>query len=75
MQQEFFDFVAKLFRCDVTELTLETSYQGIPAWDSLMQIRLAIEIEEYYDLSIPLEEIAELKTLGELYEWICAAKS
>ena len=68
--QEFLSFVAALFKVSADTLSLETAYQSIPEWDSMMQIRLVMELEEQYDIEIPLEMVPEINTLALFYQFI-----
>ena len=70
--QDFLSFVAEVFRVEVESLSLATVY-GTPPWDSVMQLRLVMEIEECYGIDIPLEQVAELKTLESFYRLISSA--
>ena len=67
MQDNFLQFVAGLFGVDSASLSMETSYQSIPEWDSLTHMRLIMELEVEYGIEIPIELMAELLTLGALY--------
>lgn len=45
-----------------------SSWAGLPKiaqWDSLMQLRLIGEIEDEYDVEIPLDEVPEINTLAD----------
>lgn len=68
--QEFLEFIAKIFEVDSSKISLATAYQSIEQWDSLMQLRLVAEIEEEYNVEIPIDEVPEIKTLGDFYKYI-----
>ena len=42
-----------------------TSYGSIPEWDSVQHLRLVMETEARYGVSIPLETVASLKTIAD----------
>lgn len=63
-------FVADIFEVPVVELSPETAYGKIPQWDSLMQIRLIMEIEATYGVTIPIDEVSTLHTLADFYQYI-----
>ena len=67
---EFLRFVATIIGLDPSELKPETAYQSIPQWDSMMQLRLIMEIEEHYDLEIPLEKYPKLHNLQDFFDLI-----
>ena len=69
-EDEFLDFVASVFRTDRASLSLATAYGSVPAWDSVMHLRLVMEIEGRYQTDIPMESVPELKTLGAFYKLI-----
>ena len=43
-KESFLDFVAGILDVSVDGISLETVYESIPEWDSVMQLRLALEI-------------------------------
>ena len=63
----FLSFVANLFEVSPESLSLETAYESIPQWDSVMHLRLMMEVGAAYGVDIPLDEIPNLKTLGAIY--------
>ena len=68
--EQFLQFVANIFDVPVSELSLETQYNSIPQWDSIMQLRLVMEIESEYGISIPIDIVPELDTLQKFYDQI-----
>ena len=69
-EQEFLSFVAGVLDVSAESISLDTAYESIPEWDSVMQLRLTLEIGTEYDVEIPVDEIAEIKTLGAFYKYI-----
>ena len=69
-ETEFLAFAANLFDVSVETISLETAYESIPAWDSVMQLRLTLEISAAWQVDIPLDEIAGLRTLGQFYAYV-----
>lgn len=61
--------VAELFR-DVFEydgpLSLQTSPDDVPRWDSLQHIALVHALEKTYGLSLSMDEMMELVDVGAL---------
>ncbi len=72
--EQFLQFVANIFDVPVSELSPETQYNSIPQWDSVMQLRLVMEIESEYGISIPIDIVAELDTLQKFYDQIKGSK-
>ena len=66
----FLLFVAELFEVPVDTLSPDTGYQSIPQWDSLMQLRLVAEIEEQYNVEIPIDAIPDIKNLRDFYRYV-----
>ena len=69
-EQEFRTFVADVLDVPVESISLDTAYESLPEWDSVMQLRLTLEIGTEYDVEIPVDEIAEIKTLGAFYKYL-----
>ena len=66
--QEFLEFVAGVMQVVPSELSGETRFKEFKKWDSLMHMRLVMEIEEEYDVEIPIEEVPTIKTLNDFYK-------
>ncbi len=70
--QEFLEFVAGILNVDVSSISLDTEDQALPQWDSIMQLRLVMEIEERYGIEFPFDAISNLHKLGDLYQYVQA---
>lgn len=64
-REAFIAFAAKIFKVDRAQLTRETTYGSIPAWDSVNHLRLVMEAEQRFGVHYPLERIPELKSLDD----------
>lgn len=64
---EFLAFVADILEVDVSAVSPDTRYGEIPEWDSLMHLRLIGEIEEQYDVELPLDDASDIQTLADFY--------
>lgn len=51
-------------------LTMGTTADDIPEWDSMSQVTLAVEIEHHFRVKIRSAEMEELCNVGELVELI-----
>lgn len=69
-EKEFLAFVASILEVPAESLSLETAYESIPEWDSVMQLRLVMELTSEYGADIPVDEIAEIKSLGQFYAYL-----
>lgn len=68
--EEFLQFAASLFGVSREEISLETQYGSLPQWDSMMQIRMIAEIEDVYGVIIPMEDVADIRTLADFYKYL-----
>lgn len=66
----FLEFAADVMEVDVSEISMETKYKEFGRWDSLMMMNLVMELEEEYDISIPLDVVGKVTTLKDLYKLI-----
>ena len=66
-ESDFIDFAARVLGVPAAGLSLDSAYASIPEWDSVMHLRLVMEFEAKYGVPIPLEAVAELKTLGDFH--------
>ncbi len=65
--QDLIVFIANIMEVDPSELTEDTAYGKFNKWDSLMHMRLVMEIEDKYGVNIPVDEI---KTIKDFYKFI-----
>ncbi len=70
--EKFLEFVAGVMQVEPSELSGETRFKEFKKWDSLMHMRLVMEIEEEYDVEIPIEEVPTIKTLNDFYKYTLA---
>ncbi|MEG1875953.1 MAG: acyl carrier protein [Lachnospiraceae bacterium] len=68
--EAFLKFIAEIMEISEEKITLLTTQDDLEEWNSLMQLRLVAEIEEKYKVSIPLEDISNIKTVGKFYNYI-----
>ena len=66
--QDFINFVARVMEIDSSEINEDTAYGQHEKWDSLMHMRLVMEIEEEYGVNISSEEFLQCQTIGDLYK-------
>ena len=70
LEKDFLAFVAGVLDVSVESIDMETAYESIPEWDSVMQLRLTLEIGSEYSVDIPVDEIANIKTLGQFFAYV-----
>lgn len=51
---------ANIFQMDLAQVSLETSPDTIPAWDSLQHLNLVLALEQEFDVQFTPEEIEQL---------------
>lgn len=69
MEEKFLEFTADIMEVDVSEISMETRYKE-GAWDSIMMLTLVMELEAEYGVSIPMEKMGGIQTLGDLYDLV-----
>jgi len=67
MERAFLEFMAEVLSVPVERLSLDTAYGVLPEWDSVMHLRLVLEIGARYGVEIPVDEIAAIRTLRDFY--------
>lgn len=70
--KDFINFIASVMEVDPSELNEDTAYGQYDKWDSLMHMRMVMEIEEEYNTEIPIDEVPNIKTLKDFYKYIKA---
>ena len=72
MSQENFDkFVAaavKMLDVDATKVTRDARFKEELEADSLDVVEFVMELEEVFGVSIPEEELTDVKTVGEAFD-------
>ena len=68
--EDFLTFAASILGVPPESLTPETAYGELPAWDSVMHLRLVMETEAHYGSSIPLEAVPALRRLADFAPYI-----
>ena len=62
---DFIAFAASVLGVPPDSLSPETACGDIPEWDSVMHLRLVMETEARYGVSIALEDIPGMRTLAD----------
>jgi acyl carrier protein len=70
MEQKLIAVVAGALRVPVSALDLETAPGDVDAWDSLGHINVVSEVEAEFDVSIPIEKIAEIQSIGDFLPYL-----
>ena len=65
--EKFLEFVAEVMEED--KVSMDMPYNE-GKWDSLMMLTLVMELEAEYGVSIPMENLGNVKTLADMYEFV-----
>lgn len=68
MKNDFIAFAAAIMNVEPSMLSLETRRGSLPAFDSVVLLRLILETESKYNVKFSLEESARIETLGDFYK-------
>lgn len=52
----------------------ETVYQDLPQWDSLAVLTTLAMVDAEYEVSLSANELAELRTIGDLFKLVLSRK-
>ena len=66
------DRIGETLSCDADKVTMEASLTEDLEADSLDAVELNMALEDACGVSIPDEELAKLKTVGDIYNYITA---
>ena len=66
------EIIADTLSCDAEKVTMEASLFDDLGADSLDAVELNMALEEACGVSIPDEELANLKTVGDIFNYINA---
>lgn len=66
------DIIVDTLSCSIDDVTLEASLADDLGADSLDAVELNMALEDACGVSIPDEELAKLKTVGDIFNYITA---
>ena len=69
-ENDFLSFVAGILDVPVETISLDVAHESIPEWDSIMHLRLILELGAKYNVEIPVDEIVNIKTLRDFYKYL-----
>ncbi len=62
--------IAETLNCDLEKVTMEASLADDLGADSLAAVELSMALEEEFDVTIADEDLPNLKTVGDLYNYM-----
>jgi len=74
VEQKVKEILAEQLGVDVNKVTLETNVATDLGADSLDLVEILMSLEDEFGVSIPDEEIAEIKTVKQIVDFINANK-
>ena len=66
LEQDVIGLAALVFLADPGKLTLDSSAQTVPGWDSFTHLNLCLQAEDDFAVRIAGDEIPRIRTLGDL---------
>ncbi len=67
---EFIEKFAEALDIDVTGLSVDTEFRTIEEWDSISYLSVIAMMDEEYEIQIENAEFKQLKTLGDIMNYI-----
>lgn len=64
--EAFNDLIRSTF--EIEEITDDLSPDSVENWDSITHMDLCAKFEETFDISLDVEDIAEMETIGQIKE-------
>lgn len=73
-EKEIYEQLNEIFRDvfddDDIELTADTTAEDIDGWDSLANINIVVSVENEFNIKFEMNEITEMKSVGEMVKVI-----
>jgi len=74
MEQRILELVAEKLNKKVTDIKMESRLVEDLGADSLDIVELIMEFEDEFEISLPDEEVAKMKTIGDAVKYIQSIK-
>ena len=68
--EKVLDLMASVFHLPVSELSLESTPDNTPQWDSLSHLTLITKLEEHYRISISHEDAVQLLSVADIDKYL-----
>ena len=68
-KQELLNYIAALLEVNYDQINEDSEYGKLKNWDSLMHIRIIAELEEKYNINIPIDEVPNIKKIKHFYKY------
>ncbi len=60
------EIMREYFDDDSLVLTMDTTAQDIPAWDSLNHVNIIVSVEQHFGVRFAISEVEKLQSVGDL---------
>jgi acyl carrier protein len=70
LDQRLVDTIGRTFNLDPSRVTVDTSYENTPGWDSVGHLNLILELEDVFGIRFSSDEIPTLNSTARLQESI-----
>jgi len=71
-EEEILEIAKRVLKTD--QVDLSTNRENIDEWDSLAHLQIISEVEDKFDISIPFEEVSDIKSLSDFLKYIERSK-
>lgn len=68
-KQDLISFIASVLELNYDEINENSQYGQLKNWDSLMHIRIIAELEEKYNINIPIDEVPNIKKIKDFFKY------
>tara|TARA_B100001093_G_C25960766_1_gene649016 strand:- start:6 stop:248 length:243 start_codon:yes stop_codon:yes gene_type:complete len=66
-EEKAIEIIAQTLKIPSKLINRNSSIKNIPQWDSLGHLNIALEMEKYLNLQLPLDELANISSVN---DWI-----
>ena len=70
MLEKMQEFISEKLGCDINDITPDADLKEDLGADSLDLFELVMNLEDEYGIDIPQEELQEIKTIGDVIEYL-----
>lgn len=63
--------VSRVMKVPVSDLNDESCSMNVPTWDSLTHMLLIVTLEQEFQIRFTMQDVVNMKNLGELVEKVC----
>lgn len=68
MNEKLVSVLAEVFNLQPDQIVPELTKENVGSWDSLKQMDLVMSLEQQFDVTLQIEDIVELVSVGKIAE-------